>query len=245
MDAINQDLTGQSLQDFLQSELTTLCSNLDETYSVLSQKWIGTELKGHLERLDQEQEKKIKHYQDEIGSHENNIKKIQGLAKNNKKALEDQVQRLTDLRQELKILTTQTQSALQQGEQLHSEISNTQQNIHHRNEALKGTSQDTEKTHKELEQALGFYRDRLDMHFQKISGGRLQYCFSSVDKENPDVTCCFCLKINGDRTYTVSDFSPELDGVQELEEKLNSTNNLRSFIVAVRKKFVKALNPSK
>lgn len=85
MDAINQDLTGQSLQDFLQSELTTLCSNLDETYSVLSQKWIGTELKGHLERLDQEQEKKIKHYQDEIGSHENNIKKIQGLAKNNKK----------------------------------------------------------------------------------------------------------------------------------------------------------------
>uniref|UniRef100_K1QNK6 Kinetochore protein SPC25 n=1 Tax=Magallana gigas TaxID=29159 RepID=K1QNK6_MAGGI len=128
-------------------------------------KWIGTELKGHLERLDQEQEKKVKHYQDEIGSHENNIKKIQGLAKNNKKALEDQVQRLTDLRQELKILTTQTQSALQQGEQLHSEISNTQQNIHHRNE--------------------------------------------------------------------VSDFSPELDGVQELEEKLNSTNDLRSFIVAI------------
>lgn len=36
--------------------------------------------------------------------------------------------------------------------------------------ALRGTSQDTEKTHQELEQALGFYRDRLDMHFQKISG---------------------------------------------------------------------------
>lgn len=51
-------------------------------------------------------------------------------------ALEDQVQRLTDLRQELKILTTQTQSALQQGEQLHSEISNTQQNIHQRKEGI-------------------------------------------------------------------------------------------------------------
>lgn len=36
--------------------------------------------------------------------------------------------------------------------------------------ALRGTSQDTEKTHQELEQALGFYSDRLDMHFQKISG---------------------------------------------------------------------------
>ena len=41
-------------------------------------------------------------------------------------ALEDQIQRLTELRQELQALTTQTQSAEQQQKKLSSEISQAQ-----------------------------------------------------------------------------------------------------------------------
>ncbi|XP_062584111.1 kinetochore protein Spc25-like [Saccostrea cucullata] len=245
METVNQELSGPSLQEFLQGELTTLCRNLDDTYNVLSQKWISAELTSHLDKLQQGQQDKVQHYHEEIDSHEKNIKKIQGLASNNQKALEDQIQKLSALKQELRILTTQTQSALQQQEKLSSEISNSQQDIAARTEALKGSSEDTEKTQRDLELASKFFQDRLSLRFQKISGGRLQYCFSSVDRENPDNSCCFCLKVNSDRSYTVSDFSPEVEGFQELEQKLNATNDLRSFMVAIRKKFVKTVNSAK
>ena len=56
------DLTGQSLDDFLQNELSTLCSTLDDTYNVLSQKWIGTELPAQLSRLSRVHGDKIRHY---------------------------------------------------------------------------------------------------------------------------------------------------------------------------------------
>ena len=36
--------------------------------------------------------------------------------------------------------------------------------------ALEGNVKDTEKTQQELEKALGFYRERLGLRFQKISG---------------------------------------------------------------------------
>ncbi|XP_048755422.1 kinetochore protein Spc25-like [Ostrea edulis] len=223
MEGSDQELTGRSLQDFLQNELTTLSSNLDDTYTVLSQKWIGNELMVHLDKLQQTQQGKVTHYH----------------------TLEDHIQKLTELRQKLRILTAQTQSAKQQQEKLNLEISNSQQDIEIRREALKGNSHDTEQSLKELELAASFYRDRLGLRFQKISGGRLQYCFSSLDRENPETCCYFCLKINDDRTYAVSEFSPPLDNMEELETKLNMTNNLRSFMVAIRKKFIKALNSPK
>nr|XP_022308533.1 kinetochore protein Spc25-like [Crassostrea virginica] len=245
MNVVNQDLTGQGLDDFLQNELSTLGSTLDDTYNVLSQKWIGTELPAQLSRLSRVHGDKIRHYNDEIEGHVSTVKKIQTLGTSNRKALEDQIQRLTELRQELRALTTQTQSAEQQQKKLSSEISQAQRDNTCTKKALEGNVKDTEKTQQELEKALGFYRERLGLRFQKISGGRLQYCFSLIDKENVDTCCYFCLKVNSDKSYTVSDFSPPIEDVHDLQQKLNDTNDLRSFIVAVRKRFIKALNSPK
>ena len=48
----------------------------------------------------------------------------------------------------------------------------------------------------ECHSALWFHR------LLNFTGGRLQYCFSLIDKENVDTCCYFCQKVNSDKSYT-------------------------------------------
>ncbi|XP_046569870.1 kinetochore protein Spc25-like [Haliotis rubra] len=88
----------------------------------------------------------------------------------------------------------------------------------------------------ELERAAAMFQDRLGLKFKKTSGGRLQVVFTCVDDKDPDARFYFYVQINQGQ-YIVSGCEPLVDNFDVLVEKLNSTNNFRSFVIAVRKAF--------
>ncbi|CAL1539218.1 unnamed protein product [Lymnaea stagnalis] len=78
----------------------------------------------------------------------------------------------------------------------------------------------------------------LGLQIKKVKGPWLQFVFTQIDVNKPESCCFFLLKIDESRKYIVGDCQPKVRDIDQLLERLNSTNNLRAFVHAMRKRFV-------
>ncbi|XP_045153921.1 kinetochore protein Spc25 [Echinops telfairi] len=91
---------------------------------------------------------------------------------------------------------------------------------------------------KRLQKSADVYKDRLGLEIRKIYGDKLQFVFTNIDPKDPDSPFMFSLKLNEARDYEVSDSSPHLECLAELQENLRKTKNFSAFLANVRKAFV-------
>ncbi|KAL8603689.1 hypothetical protein ACOMHN_017186 [Nucella lapillus] len=154
------------------------------------------------------------------------------------KDLQEKEGRLRALHGGLRALTTTVDTQLHEKELVSEELDHTQGNILKEQELLAGQDKAVDGKLKELNRAVELFRDRMGLSFKKTSGNRLQMVFTNIDHKDPDCPFYFFIKVDHGK-YVISDCEPAVPDLDSLVEKLNSTNNLRSFVVAVRKRFKK------
>eukprot|EP00042_Codosiga_hollandica_P031224 m.187711 g.187711 ORF g.187711 m.187711 type:complete len:228 (-) comp53580_c0_seq1:99-782(-) len=100
---------------------------------------------------------------------------------------------------------------------------------------------DTQRTHQkssaEVVKALGFFADRLALQFDRVGETGLRFRFTQIDADQPDREFVFAVTIDKQGLYHVHDVVPSVDGVSELIEQLNATNDFAAFVRAIRRAF--------
>ncbi|KAK7110643.1 kinetochore protein Spc25-like [Littorina saxatilis] len=155
-----------------------------------------------------------------------------------KRDLPEKAGRLQTLHKELTALTSTVDTHIHEKELVAEEQEHARHSIEKEQELLLAQEKTVDEKLKELRKGVELFKDRLGLSFKKTTGNRLQIVFTNIDHKDPDCPFYFFLQVDNGK-YIISDCEPPVPDLDALVEKLNSSNNLRSFVVAIRKHFKK------
>jgi len=153
---------------------------------------------------------------------------------NMKKVSQDKKIFNADLKEEIETLRAKKKSILKRISLYKEEIAHLQKQEKALNEVpFVDPLQKTKSL--ELEDAL--FRKHLGLDVKKVKGGHLQFRFTNISDKNPDRIYHFTLGLDENRKYLVPLMEPTIPDLEELLDKLNSTNDLDKFVHTVRRRF--------
>ncbi|KAL3832009.1 hypothetical protein ACJMK2_023693 [Sinanodonta woodiana] len=219
------------------AELRNFKNMLSQTQEKM-ESWMGDEFIKLEKGLKLKEEQLLQKSKEEKAMAIEKIKKITEDAKIQRQELREKSEKLEKLKQKLEEIDTQTDAMLDTREKLESDLEIAMKQTAKQKEAIASQDKECQKKLDYFRKAANVFEDRLGLKLRKTRGGRMQFVFSNIDPEEEDRIFCFFLKLEGaDRKYIVEDCDPEIDDLPQLTEKLNQTNNLKSFVVAMRKRF--------
>ncbi|XP_067122303.1 kinetochore protein Spc25-like isoform X3 [Centruroides vittatus] len=104
-------------------------------------------------------------------------------------------------------------------------------------EQLLVTQQSNDEKIVEFDKAINYFQSRLGLKLKSKEDLGLSFIFTHINPDNQDEQFEFCIKIIDNDEYSVTLCQPEIPEAKLLLEKLNETNDLKSFVAAVREKF--------
>lgn len=127
---------------------------------------------------------------------------------------------------------------LQEREVLDQDISSLEQDSDKLKHDLAEQREQVDRKTTELQKSVKMFQDCLGLRFKKVSGDRLQVVYTCLDSRRLDVNANFCVKItNEQKSYMVTSCEPPVRDLDTLVEKLNTTNDFKSFVIVMRKRF--------
>lgn len=230
----------------LTEELNSLKTSLTQTREKFISDWTTDQYDQFKNRQTKLYRANCKLDRDTITQHGENIENLLKQTDVSKKGIEEKTTRLAFLKQELEQMSKDISKTLNCKETVSMEIQQALQYIEQNQQTLKTTTTDLDHKQADLETQASVYRENLDLQMRKISGGKIQFIFSSLDRNNPETTCYLFIKLSeADRKYIVTDVEPPVADLDQLVDKLNNTNDLKSFMVAMRKRFQQILTSKK
>ncbi|OWF40889.1 uncharacterized protein LOC110463211 [Mizuhopecten yessoensis] len=230
----------------LQEESIKLEEKLSSIRDKIITKWTGEEYQKLAAGLQTKHQQVIQKGQEEIKKHQGNVKRMEQLSKSNMKELQERVEKLQELKGSLLRLQEEADTLLHMKENAATQVNEESKQILKEKEYLSLQGKVTQQKLVELDKAASMFHSRLGLTFKKTTGNRLQCLFKHIDRDDPEAVFYFFIKVEGDdRRYVVSDCEPSVPELEILAEKLNKTNNLRSFIVCMRKRFQQLVQDKK
>lgn len=89
----------------------------------------------------------------------------------------------------------------------------------------------------ELTRGVAFYK-RLGLDFDGLGEDLLHLRFTKIDPRDLDREFTFSVKVTEDDVYDIRDVNPPVEGVAEMVEELNETNDFSYFVRRMRREFV-------
>ncbi|KAL5007013.1 hypothetical protein ScPMuIL_015819 [Solemya velum] len=155
-----------------------------------------------------------------------------------KQALEERLRNLEALKTELQQLESQQESANRNRENASTELRGVEEKCTDLQYGIDSESKHAEEKLQALNMAGDMFQEMMCLQLKKTHGGKLQFIFKSIDEDDPERPFYFQVKIEGEeRRYIVSGCEPPVTDMDELVKKLNDTDNLKSFVVVMRKRF--------
>ncbi|KAH3698712.1 kinetochore protein Spc25-like [Dreissena polymorpha] len=146
-------------------------------------------------------------------------------------------QTVENLRNELEELYTVTHGMSEKAVKTEEEVEVLKQNISDLKNEIEIPTKAKQKL-EYLENGSKVFGEALGLEYRKTKGNRIQVIFTQIDEKNPKTPFYFFMRLEGpSRKYVVSDVEPPVEGLQELTQELIQTNNLRKFMIQVRRKF--------
>ncbi|XP_033762530.1 uncharacterized protein LOC117344041 [Pecten maximus] len=239
-------MTSSAEIESLQEESSKLEERLSSIRDKIITKWTGEEYQKLAAGLQTKHQQIMEKRQEEIKTHQGNVTRMEQLSKSNMKELQERVGKLQELKASLQRLQGETDNVLHLKENATTQLGEESKKILKEKEYLSLQGKVTQQKLVELDKAASMFHHRLGLTFKKTSGNRLQCLFKHIDRDDPEAVFYFFIKVEGDdRQYVVSDCEPTVPELDVLVEKLNQTNNLRSFIVCMRKRFQQLVQDQK
>merc|ERR1711915_274301 len=85
------------------------------------------------------------------------------------------------------------------------------------------------------------WKKTLGLELIRSTHGGLIFKFTNIHRDDPEKVCTCELAVEN-RVYRVDNCSPSIEGISEMVETLNSTNDFSGFVVVLRKKFASLLS---
>lgn len=156
----------------------------------------------------------------------------------NRKIVNDRIERLRSARQEMDSVLAEAESLEGEITEVNSIIKSSENIISEYKQRVESQELATSRRSEELLAAISRYQQSLAISFrQDADNDHVKVIFTGIDNKAPEKEYSFKLKLTDQRKYEVSDCEPPVL-VDTLVEKLVATNNLRKFIMEVRKLFV-------
>ncbi|XP_072028847.1 kinetochore protein Spc25-like [Amphiura filiformis] len=219
-----------------EAELAQLSQNLHQVQDKFLQQWTGESLQRFLKDNQHRQVVEIKKTKDGIEEIKQEIESLKRKAENDELAVGEQRQKFQRLKQTIENTDKEVEQLLFQKEEQVKTLEKGATDLQEQKELLEAQDRATKRILQELNKAEGLYKDWLGLKFKNIGGGRLQFAFSRIDPNDHDRVFFFTLKID-DNKYQVTEHHPTIEGLEEMAEKLNASNNLMEFVVGIRRKF--------
>ncbi|CAH1788304.1 unnamed protein product [Owenia fusiformis] len=216
-------------------EKQLLQSKIDGMGDEVKQK--SDEMAKYLAEKKKKHELMMKQGREDIAALQATLAALKTQATKNNTAISGRVDKLKSMRDDIEHLQEEADKALEDKEHLQAEVKETSEAVDKEKELLELQEKATSMRLQELEKSAEWFQDRLGLQLRKLPGNVLQFVFSCLDHQDPDRKFVFSVKVDDSGKYHISDCHPEVGGLDELVEKLNSTNNLRSFILTIRQKF--------
>lgn len=220
-----------------QTDLECLSTMLEQTREQIFGKWLDGELCGRMEAEDLGFSDRMKSHKANLESVELELTHVQERMNLCEKVAEDKSKEIKNLKRKIEEVQSETDKLLLERERLAKVLKESEQDNKRTKESIDSQSTATEEVKKELEKAAGYFSERMGMKINKVSGERVQIIFTSIDDKDPQQPFCFCVKITKERSYTVTDCEPLVKDLDELSQKLNKTNDFRSFVITMRRRF--------
>ncbi|XP_022096713.1 kinetochore protein Spc25-like [Acanthaster planci] len=218
------------------SELDKLTNNLLQVQDTFLNHWTGDRLQESLQEHWQEHQLAVQQGRDKIASLQKELKDLEQQELSNKQVEEVNRRRLQELREQIEESSARCQELLFEKEQKEKELQAETAKYNQQRDLVEAQEKATQARLRELNKAGGLYRDRLGLQFKNIGGGQLQFAFTQLDQKDHNRVFLFTIKIENNK-YNLTDCNPTIEGLDEMVEELNKSNDLMKFVITTRRKF--------
>lgn len=168
----------------------------------------------------------------------NGLQTLKNRNQENQQAASDSMVTLDKAREYLAQLKQQLDIKQSEKDEVQTKIDAENTTLETQREALAESEAAIKQRSTDLNLMSVYAKEILGLSFQKAPGQKMQVVFRNIDVNSPDDPFVLSVAIT-DRKYQVSDCDPPIEDLAELTDKLNETNNFRSFILSVRERFQK------
>jgi len=219
-----------------ESELTTFCQRLTHNEKTCST--ILTACSTNIKDCLVTQQNNYKQDKDQIVDLEAKIESLRESIKNvvgNKDRAGREYQQLS---QELEQLQMETNKKIKERDTNKSRLEEVKKHLNEKEQIIGEAEKKKQEKIKNAEKALSLYTNNLGVRIEvsKTQRQSMIFIMTQISKSNPTQEFILELRLENDK-YCLMNSVPQLPNIQNLEDRLNQTNNWRGFILHVRKLF--------
>lgn len=223
-------------------ELENLGLNLKKVQEKYLNEWTGESYrkarladKEKHENILTEGKEKMKHLEDTINQYHLQSEK-------NLEVLRQRAEEVANLEKELRELQITAGRLVEKRNQNQNHFEQTEGLLQKQQEEISAKEQSTSYKIKQFTKGTEYFKERLGLSFKKVDEEHLQFVFKYIDPKDEERPFVFTVAITSHDKYNVKDCIPEVEGLSEMVEKLNSTNNFSMFVISMRRKFKDLVN---
>ncbi|KAL9967093.1 hypothetical protein ACROYT_G025257 [Oculina patagonica] len=223
-------------------ELENLGLNLKKVQEKFLNEWTGESFrKARLEDKESQDnmltdgKEKMKHLEETINQYHVQSEK-------NLEVLRQRAEEVANLEKELRELQITAERLVEKRNQNQNHLEETECRLQKQQQEISAKEQSTSYKIKQFTKGTEYFKERLGLSFKKVDEEHLQFVFKYIDPKDEEKPFVFTVAITNQDKYNVKDCMPEVEGLTEMVEKLNSTNNFSKFVITMRKKFKDLVN---
>lgn len=218
-------------------ELENLDLNLKKVQEKYLNEWTGESFrKARLTDKEKHEniliggKEKMKHLEDTINQYHLQSEK-------NLEVLRQRAEEVANLEKELRELQITAGRLVEKRNQNQNHFEQTEGRLQKQQEEISAKEQSTSYKIKQFTKGTEYFKERLGLSFKKVDEEHLQFVFKCIDPKDEERPFVFTVAITSHDKYNVKDCIPEVKGLAEMMDKLNSTNNFSMFVISMRRKF--------
>ncbi|KAJ7386642.1 kinetochore-associated Ndc80 complex subunit spc25 [Desmophyllum pertusum] len=212
-------------------ELDNLGLNLKKVQEKFLNEWTGEsfrkarlEDKENQENMLTEGTEKMKHLEETINQYHLQSEK-------NLEVLRQRAEEVANLERELRELQITAERLVEKRNQNQKHFEETECRLRKQHEEISAKEQSTSYKIKQFTKGTEYFKERLGLSFKKVDEEHLQFVFKYIDPKDEEKPFVFTVAITNQDKYYVKDCMPEVDGLAEMVDKLNSTNNFPCLLL--------------
>ncbi|XP_058964527.2 kinetochore protein Spc25-like [Pocillopora verrucosa] len=218
-------------------ELENLAVNLKKVQDKFLNDWTGESFRKARLEDKENHENILAKGKEEMRHLEETINQYHFQSEKNLEVLRQRAEEVANLERELRELQISAERLVEQRNQNQKHFEETECQLRKQQEEVSAKEQSTSYKIKQFTKGTEYFKERLGLSFKKVDEEHLQFVFKYIDPKDEDRPFVFTVAITSLDKYNVKDCMPEVKGLPEMVEKLNSTNNFSAFVVAMRRKF--------
>ncbi|XP_064614657.1 kinetochore protein Spc25-like [Liolophura sinensis] len=218
-------------------ELEQVRETTKQVQTKLLNGWIEEELRRNTREMLRKREITASEKQDQILQLQNCLKKLKEDAATNKNEIHEREKELDEMIEGVRRVKLQVDDFLREKETMQETVDTLKKRLEREREYLSLQENATQSKLVELRKGLDWFQQRMGLEFRKTQDKKFQLIFTCVDRDDPKRPFYFSVKIEETGAYEVSDCNPPIKDLEALVEKLNQTNDFRSFMITMRSRF--------